>query len=392
LTDTLKLADILLARQPRETSGGLTANRFAYQCTWALCKLLQLHDEAGDYVLIMEFHDDVLVLNSSTSPTSADFYQLKTAGKMWKLTPLLAFKNRGKGAVPVPEQNTAAARSILGRLVEHATRFGAQHTGSMSIVSNAKFGLDTAIPPPCHERQRFCLADLATDALGKVRAHLKNELGLQEEPSLHNVFLVTSGISLTDHTTHGVGAVAEFLERRKPGGLFAVQPLFRALRDELTRRATHEWQPTSFADLCERKGINRATLDSFLAAAVGHFDAQAEFSAVRAQLVQENMPFRALLLIERGWRRYQVERMDESNAAVQTLRTGLLPILKSTLERTDWSALIDLVRVVREAYSLTLSEQLFETSYIEGAILFELKYIESGSLQAAGAQFETGLS
>jgi hypothetical protein len=345
----------------------------------------------------MEFHDDVLVLNSSASPTSADFFQLKTlADKMWKLKPLLAIaKAKAKAAKKEVAKATAAdesaiARSILGKLVDHSCRFGSQHVRTMNIVSNAKFDLDVASPPQCHEREQTCLSELSKESLTEIRAKLKGELGLQDEPPLDNVYLIASGISLTDHATHGAGALAEFLERRNPGGWFAVHPLYRALSDELTRRATHEWQPTSFIDLCKRKGIDRATLESFLDAAEKPFDRQAQLPDVLEELARENVPYRDRLSIERGWRRYQVERMDESNSPVQGLRNELLPILNLAIGSAGWSTLIDLVQIVRKAYGATASQQFFETSYVEGAILFELKAIQGGSVQAPSPKSEKG--
>jgi hypothetical protein len=75
------VAERLLSHRPRETSGAPAVNRFGYQRTWALCHLLSLHEQPGDYVLILEFHDDILVLDDVSDPKLIDFYQIKTLGK-----------------------------------------------------------------------------------------------------------------------------------------------------------------------------------------------------------------------------------------------------------------------------------------------------------------------
>jgi len=401
------LADALLATRPRETRGGPTANRFAYQRTWALCRLLQLHEAANDYVLIMEFHDDVIVLNSSSSPTSADFFQLKTlTDDMWRQKALLALPTKrptrkaakiaSRGSGDAADVETGASgkngspRSILGKLVDHGVRFAAPHVGTLNIVSNAKFDLSVATPPPCREREKACVSELAADAIAQIRANLKAELGLDEEPSLENVYFLTSGISLTEHATHGAGELAGFLERRRPGGKFAVQPLYRALCDELTRRATHEWQPSSFTELCKRKGLDRADVDRLLTAAEARFDPQEQLVAVQDQLARENVPYRQLMLIAQGWRRYQVERMDESNTTVQELRGRVIPLVDRLLAGNGWSTLTELARSVRDAYVTTFGAVELNSEYLEGAILFEFKILEGRQFQAPGAEHAAG--
>jgi hypothetical protein len=58
----------LLDIKPRETSGARTANRFDYQDDWAFCQILELHEADDDYVVVFDYHDDVLVLDSATDP------------------------------------------------------------------------------------------------------------------------------------------------------------------------------------------------------------------------------------------------------------------------------------------------------------------------------------
>ena len=109
----MPLADALLAHKPRETSGGPSANRFAYQRTWALCHALTLHEAEQDYVIVLEFHDDILVLDRLTEPTRAEFFQVKTKKSgIWTVSGLLQGASK-------KDPTVAEAKSILGRLVDH---------------------------------------------------------------------------------------------------------------------------------------------------------------------------------------------------------------------------------------------------------------------------------
>lgn len=53
------------------------ANRFDYQKDWALYKVLEFQLEDGNYVIVLDFHDDILILDSDISPDKIGFYQIK---------------------------------------------------------------------------------------------------------------------------------------------------------------------------------------------------------------------------------------------------------------------------------------------------------------------------
>jgi hypothetical protein len=75
---------------PREAAGSRNSNRTDYQKDWALCHLLELHDTGQNYALVVERHDDVVVLDCPVDPERVDFYQLKTKDDGdWRLAKLL---------------------------------------------------------------------------------------------------------------------------------------------------------------------------------------------------------------------------------------------------------------------------------------------------------------
>ena len=60
--------------------------------------MLDLEREDKDYLLVLDYHDDVVVFDSENQPTKADFYQVKTStAKKWNLTSLLAKKEVLRG-------------------------------------------------------------------------------------------------------------------------------------------------------------------------------------------------------------------------------------------------------------------------------------------------------
>ncbi len=111
--------------RPRESSGSVSANRFDFQRDWALCRLFELQESGTDYVLVMEHHDDIVLLDSSDAPTAVDCYQVKTADSHWSIKDLLRQKS-GK---------TGKANSIVGKMYANCIIFDAETHPSTSSAT-----------------------------------------------------------------------------------------------------------------------------------------------------------------------------------------------------------------------------------------------------------------
>ena len=74
----MTFAEQLVSNLPRETSGSRASSRFDFQKNWVLCHLLELHLEKRDYLVLCDYHDDVVVLERPSNPDQAEFIQIKT--------------------------------------------------------------------------------------------------------------------------------------------------------------------------------------------------------------------------------------------------------------------------------------------------------------------------
>lgn len=71
------LKDKIVAVIPREKAGPTSSSRFDYQKDWSICKLIESHNNANDYVIIFDWHDDLIIMDSENNPTKVSFYQIK---------------------------------------------------------------------------------------------------------------------------------------------------------------------------------------------------------------------------------------------------------------------------------------------------------------------------
>lgn len=127
-----------------DESGGQHAIRgFSFQVWQAVLEAVRLHMAPDDYAVVLEWQQDIAVLNSSTQPTAVRFVQLKKneSSLHWKLTNLLApvdaandenataandeapAAESGKGNKKRAKKPKKPKPSVLAKLYVHRRRF-----------------------------------------------------------------------------------------------------------------------------------------------------------------------------------------------------------------------------------------------------------------------------
>jgi hypothetical protein len=206
---------------------------------------LELHQNGSDYLIVFDYHDDVLVLDSSTDPQRIDFYQIKTkTSGHWTRTALIA---RDKGADgPLP--------SILGKLTENKIRFP-DHAGRLSLVSNQGFKL--AVKGSADSvAQKVTLNQLTNGELAAIQKAIREEHGLAVDLDCRDcTHLEVTSLSLGDHAIHSMGVLGNFLETLYPGQKVQLPAVYKSLSDEIRRKTNVEQSATSFDDLCAARSI-----------------------------------------------------------------------------------------------------------------------------------------
>lgn len=146
--------------------GGRHAIRgFAFQVWHAVLEALRAHATTEDYAVVLEWQQDIAVLNSSTKPTSVRFVQLKKneSSVHWKLRGLLAPESTDseaandravagsseadkESAIPSGGEKPRTGKkpkkpkqSVLAKLYAHRRRFKGLKNTALEFASNAPF-------------------------------------------------------------------------------------------------------------------------------------------------------------------------------------------------------------------------------------------------------------
>lgn len=236
-----------LAKKPqRETAGADAASRFDYQKSWAFCEMLRRHMANADYLVAFEFHDDVVFLEPSTSPTKADFVQVKTTSstKPRKLADLLARKK--------------SANSILGKMCLNFDGICSSFNPRVILVSNVAFQFSD---------KNIAAKDLDEKHRKTILEKLAGELPTWTDTRIENLHFLIAGVSIDAIQTflHGE-AMALFKSHFGEDHGLNVHSWVRLVQGEITRKNNHLSDTISnAADLVAKKCISRAEVLGTLA-------------------------------------------------------------------------------------------------------------------------------
>lgn len=339
-------------RPPRENSGSRTSNRYDFQKDWTICRILELHIQSQSYLVICDYHEDVVVLNGEDETADlADFYQIKTDSKGGKWTLRALLKKDGNA-------------SILGKLYSNFTLAG-DSTKSLNFVSNAKFGIDLGDGSDSASRLKFTCQDLHESEVKRINNSLEEECNGKCNLPLYPLlrFEVTP-ISYLDSATYTKGKIAEFFEELNLRPI-SVTPLYRTLFDEVRSKTNYEGIVGNQSELRNRKAIGRSDIQKLIAEAAECVDTNEIWDEVRERLVKENMPFLKARSVGLSWRQYEVDRMDATNESLQQLRKRIRAWASMILEKDND---ISLTELGEQVFSSVMQARL-AGNYLEPYIL-----------------------
>ena len=165
-----KSTNPLGAAQPNK-AGAQTFAKYEYQYHWALCKIIDRHLEEKDYVIFVEFHEDVLYSTSSIETEALfEFTQVKNfAGSPWSQK-------------KITEISKGKKRSILGRMLEGIKEKPFENKIiSLELAGSAGFNL-----PQKNKKLKLDiikLEDIDDACISFIKNAIENEIGLTSLPS-----------------------------------------------------------------------------------------------------------------------------------------------------------------------------------------------------------------
>lgn len=311
----MSFADKLVQTPRREKSGETGYERFDYQACWGLALIFESHGELDDYAIAFEFHDDIVRLNSSSEPTQARFYQVKTkVSGEWKLSDLSRQKKTKDGTSLLP--------SFLGKMYDNYELFP-DATERLSFVSNA----------PCQfidaSATVTCFADCAPADFAKFLKKLKVECSSATEATAKLMHFVRADLSLHDASAHLQGLMQNFVTSQLGTVSYSPDTLYKTIIEECRTKSKYTGSINSFDDLIRHKAITKSQVTGWLSQ-ITSGTAVLNWSHVAGDLTYPALEKAA---IAKEWGKYRTLALGAGNEAINRVRKRI----RSELKKLDGS-------------------------------------------------------
>ena len=345
----------------KERGGRHGGKGHEFQRYWALCHLLKLDLEQDDYLLLIEFIEDVAILNTAIAPTKLDLFQIKkkegAVGAKWTKTTL---------AKPPKE-----GISILAKLFE-SRRISPDSKASITFVSNAPVELTLIDGRVSTEHERFSGGDLEKALKESLQKSIAGELNCTEQDiELGELTFVKSPLAMDDLENHAIGKVSSYLGQKFPTHGARADVFCKALYGELKIKATSTQDASTFEELCQIRGIAKGQFNEMLAITLARKTDSEIIDAAIAGLVQENISFVERNKVKEGARRYLIDKAGRGGAIVALLEQSielLIPAIPDTLIASwDVANWIE-NEIATSVHSSTFS--MLDKHYLLAAILY----------------------
>ncbi|MBM5573645.1 DUF4297 domain-containing protein [Deefgea sp. CFH1-16] len=344
----------------KERGGRHGGKGHEFQRYWALCHLLKVDLEKDNYLFLLEFIEDVAVLNDEVYPTEIDLFQLKKkegAGGKWTKTTLSKPPKVGK--------------SILTKLHESQS-IVKNETKIIAFVSNAPVDLKLITTDDSTTRSEFLGSDIDPVLSNSLRQSIAKELGVIESDIDFSSFkFVRSPLAIDDLENHAIGRVSSYLAEKFPDHVVRADVFCKALYSEIKIKATSTEDAGTFEDLGRIRGISKSQFTSMLSITLSRRPDSEIISFCLANLAQENVPYNRREAIKRAARQFLVEKAGIASDVLASLKQLVSLTLQSVPDHlvTSWDVANWVVDQVMSS-SKKLSFGMLEKDYLLAAVLY----------------------
>jgi len=364
----MSLKEHLIKVPIREKAGPTSASRFDYQKDWSICKLIEYHKIKSDYVIIFDWHEDLVIMDSESNPQRIEFYQIK--GKKsgnWKVSDLIRSETGKDGKVLL---------SIIGKLYDCKSKFDFG-TSSLNFVSNARFQVDLEVTLPSSlTKDDICIIELKSEEKAKIKNKIKTEHSLSIDPIYEDItFLRVIDLSLDGSKEHTQGKISEFLNSIFPNKNFNIPNVYRMLFDEVKRRSGYSKDNITYEDLLSNKAIGKSQFEQIMEATGINKNYDEIWNRLDVKLQNDGLSFQATKNLKQAWKKLELERMNPNNDYLYKLIDTLKAIANESESNGTLNnlKLIECVESIYNTFNKTVVIPVsYDLNFIKAIILSEI--------------------
>lgn len=318
----LDIVDRLLSVPQRENAGSRTSNRYSYQHVWAFNHILELIKEKNDFVLFMELHDDVIVLDSLSNPNNIDFYQIKTNDKPSRYITASFITNGWK---KYPDK-----MSIAQKMIDNYKKFQT-NTRSIHLVSNKNFDFGNLNDKSkSTEFLTISLDKLADDKFNNLKLGMCQPCHLFGKCNNECKKLIYFDVSTLDLTNYKDTVMAKFINYldniEVDTSITSAKAFYNTILGEIKRINNHEYRSSSVDELIKQKSISKNVFNSLIDKLLRESSTD-KWKDIQGYLVADGISTILVNKIGVQWKKYQIDSMNVENIELYTIRDEIQKII-----------------------------------------------------------------
>lgn len=281
------IATALASNKPREKSGSQTSARYDYQRHIAILKIIELQENGKDYCVILDYFDDIIILDSPVDPQYLLFIQVKSkSGGRWTINQICKAK---KGAAP--------PASIIGRMYLNMDTFYPINAEAI-FLTNAGFKFKLSSENETSDDDIIVDAsELHDDEKEKVANILASDFPLPRKIKWENVTrFEKSSLGLVDQSMMVKGALVDLLESYTLAGSAPVAAIYRTLFENISIKSGISENIECFTDIVAKKGFKKSEFIALLDRALNGSQFLQSWSMIEAELSVSLAPLEVVRL------------------------------------------------------------------------------------------------
>lgn len=359
----MDLAEKLLSVPERENAGARSSNRFTFQQVWAFDYMLKVVESDVDFILFMEFHDDIIVINRFENEEYIEFFQIKTDDKDSRyITTSFITKNGNK----YPQK-----MSIIQKMIDEFVKFE-DETRGIHLVSNKSFDFGKfEDETETKNRSRIVLREVNGSNLGKLKKDMCKACDKVEDCSeecLNVIYFDVADLDITSYDDTVMGRMVKKLEDMNiPSTIERTRSIYNTILGEIRRINNTEKVASSVDELMERKAISKSDFINWINKLKVEMPDDL-WNQIHLNLITDGFKPLEINKIHKEWKKYQIDRLNIEALGLQ----GIAVKVQKIMEEKEFDNCKDWLEYIYNQISQEQDARVYDKYYLYALIIREI--------------------
>ena len=361
----MDLTEKLLKIPERENAGARSSNRFSFQQVWAFDYMLKVVEENRDFVLFMEFHDDIIVLSKTDKDEYIEFFQIKTDDKTSRyITPAFIMKNGNK----FPEK-----MSIIQKMIDEFVKFE-NVTRGIHLVSNKNFDFGELVDNDniaTKNRRSFVLKEVNQTSIKKIKKDMCkacSRVNICKEECLSIIYFDVSDLDLQSYEDTVMGRMIKKLDDMKIlSTTERTRSIYNTILGEIRRINNEEKMAGNVSELLTRKSISKKDFLNWLDKLRVEIPDDL-WNRINIGLVNDGFTTLEIRKIHKEWKKYQIDRMNIEALGLQRLEA----MVQNIMAQREFDNCKEWVEYIYNKISNEANAKIYDKYYLYALIIREI--------------------